>query len=159
MTIALLGQALPPWGTGIVCGDAVQRLSLLAADRRHEHLVVLHSAGDHAGIDHRRRRSCGSCASIVLEPLDAKSTSSWPVPKVFPNASAGKHALRNALIPVVTYIGLMLITISLRPPSPPRSCSVGLALAAQRMCTCPRAHFPMLQFAVLVWAALIIGLT
>ena len=155
MTIALLGQALPPFWTGIVAvmlfsvylgwlptaGMSTWQSYVLPATTLGLTIV--------AGVVRLLRSS-------MLEVLDAEYVKLARAKGLSERVVVWKHALRNALIPVVTYIGLMYGQI------------VAAAITTEVVFSWPglgRAtyealltrDFPMLQFAVLVWAALIIG--
>ena len=155
MTIALLGQALPPFWTGIVAvmlfsvylgwlptaGMSTWQSYILPATTLGLTIV--------AGVVRLLRSS-------MLEVLDAEYVKLARAKGLSERVVVWKHALRNALIPVVTYIGLMYGQI------------VAAAITTEVVFSWPglgRAtyealltrDFPMLQFAVLVWAALIIG--
>jgi peptide/nickel transport system permease protein len=156
MTIALLGQSLPPFWTGII---AVMLFGVLLGwlptagigDWRHYMLpAITMGLTIVAGVVRLLRSS-------MLEVLDAEYVKLARAKGISEGIVIWKHALRNALIPVVTYIGFMYGLI------------VAAAITTEVVFSWPglgRAtyealltrDFPLLQFAVLAWAALIIAI-
>ncbi|MGH6926472.1 MAG: ABC transporter permease [Propylenella sp.] len=156
MTLALLGQSLPPFWTGIM---AVLLFGVL---------LGWLPTGGMGGLAHYILPAVTMGLTIVagvvrllrssmLEVLDAEYVKLARAKGVSEGAVVWKHALRNALIPVVTYIGFMygLIVASAITTEVVFSWP-GLGRATYEALL--TRDFPLLQFAVLVWAALIIGI-
>ena len=156
MTIALLGQSLPPFWTGIMAvmffGVYLGWLPTAGIGSWEYYVLPATTLGLTilAGVVRLLRSS-------MLEVLDAEYIKFARTKGVSERVVVWKHALRNALIPVVTYIGLMYGQI------------VAAAITTEVVFSWPglgRAtyealltrDFPMLQFAVLIWAALVIAI-
>jgi peptide/nickel transport system permease protein len=156
MTVALLGQSLPPFWTGIMAvmlfGVYLGWLPTAGIGGWQYYVLPATTLGLTivAGVVRLLRSS-------MLEVMDAEYIKLARAKGVAEGVVVWKHALRNALIPVVTYIGLMYGQI------------VAAAITTEVVFSWPglgRAtyealltrDFPMLQFTVLVWAALIIAI-
>jgi peptide/nickel transport system permease protein len=156
MTVALLGQALPAFWTGIMAvmffGVYLGWLPTAGIGGWEYYVLPATTLGLTilAGVVRLLRSS-------MLEVLDAEYVKLARTKGVSEGVVIWKHALRNALIPVVTYIGLMYGQI------------IAAAITTEVVFSWPglgRAtyealltrDFPMLQFTVLVWAALIIAI-
>ncbi|MBI4183302.1 MAG: ABC transporter permease [Proteobacteria bacterium] len=156
MTVALLGQSLPPFWTGIMAvmlfGVLLGWLPTAGIGGWQYYVLPATTMGLTivAGVVRLLRSS-------MLEVLDAEYVKLARAKGVAEGVVVWKHALRNALIPVVTYIGFMYGLI------------VAAAITTEVVFSWPglgRAtfealltrDFPLLQFAVLTWAALIIAI-
>jgi peptide/nickel transport system permease protein len=154
--VALLGQALPSFWLGIVAVIvfAVWLEWLPTAGMGGWQHYVLPTItmgwGISAGVVRLLRSS-------LLEVLDAEYVKLARVKGVTESMVIWKHALRNACLPVVTFIGFMYGYI------------IAAAITTEVVFSWPGLgrlafeavlwrDFPLLQFAVLVWAALIIGI-
>lgn len=156
MAIALIGQSVPPFWSGIIAvmffGVYLGWLPTAGIGTWQYYVLPATTLGLTivAGVVRLLRSS-------MLEVLDAEYVKLARTKGVAEGTVVWKHALRNALIPVVTYLGLMYGQI------------VAAAITTEVVFSWPglgRAtyealltrDFPMLQFAVLIWAALIIGI-
>lgn len=156
MTVALLGQSLPPFWTGIM---AVMLFGVL--------LGWLPTAGI-GGWQHYVLPATTIGLTIVggvvrllrssmLEVLDAEYIKLARSKGVAEGVVIWKHALRNALIPVVTYIGFMYgLVVAAAITTEVVFSWPGLGRATYEALL--TRDFPLLQFAVLTWAILIIAI-
>jgi peptide/nickel transport system permease protein len=156
MTLALIGQSVPPFWSGIVAvmffGVYLGWLPTAGMGDWQYYVLPATTLGLTivAGVVRLLRSS-------MLEVLDTEYVKLARIKGLSESRVVWKHALRNALIPVITYIGLMYGQI------------VAAAITTEVVFSWPglgRAtyealltrDFPMLQYAVLIWAALIIGI-
>jgi peptide/nickel transport system permease protein len=156
MTLALLGQSLPPFWTGIMAvllfGVLLGWLPAGGMGSLPHYILPAVTMGLTivAGVVRLLRSS-------MLEVLDAEYVKLARAKGLSEAAVVWKHALRNALIPVVTYIGFMYgLIIAAAITTEVVFSWPGLGRATYEALL--TRDFPLLQFAVLVWAALIIGI-
>jgi peptide/nickel transport system permease protein len=91
----------------------------------------------------------------MLEVLDAEYVKFARIKGVGEGVVVWKHAVRNALIPVVTYLGFMYgLIVAAAVTTEVVFSWPGLGRATYEALL--TRDFPLLQFAVLTWAALII---
>ena len=156
MTFATLGQSLPPFFTGVlailVFAVWFRVLPAQGADTWKHYVLPAVTMGWFTGAGVTRLMRSG-----MLEVLDseyiklarAKGTSETKV--------IWKHAMRNALIPVVTFVGLMYGILLAAAVSTevvfgwPGMGRLAFEAVSWR-------DFPLLQAVVLVWSLVIIGI-
>ena len=156
MTFATLGQSLPPFFTGVlailVFAVWFRVLPAQGADTWKHYVLPAVTMGWFTGAGVTRLMRSG-----MLEVLDseyiklarAKGTSETKV--------IWKHAMRNALIPVVTFVGLMYGILLAAAVSTevvfgwPGMGRLAFEAVSWR-------DFPLLQAVVLVWSIVIIGI-
>jgi peptide/nickel transport system permease protein len=156
MTVALLGQSLPPFWTGIMAvmlfGVLLGWLPTAGMGGWQYYVLPATTMGLTivAGVVRLLRSS-------MLEVLDAEYIKLARAKGVAEGVVVWKHALRNALIPVVTYIGFMYgLIIAAAITTEVVFSWPGLGRATYEALL--TRDFPLLQFAVLTWAALIIAI-
>ena len=156
MTVALLGQALPPFWTGIIAvmlfGVFLGWLPTAGMGGWQHYVLPATTMGLTivAGVVRLLRSS-------MLEVLGADYVTLARVKGVREGLVVWKHALRNALIPVVTYVGFMYgLIVAAAVTTEVVFSWPGLGRATYEALL--TRDFPLLQFAVLTWAALIIGI-
>lgn len=153
-SVALLGQSIPPFWSGIM---AVMLFSVFlgwlptAGMGGWRHYVLPATTMGltvMAGVVRLLRSS-------MLEVLDAEYVKFARIKGVGEGVVVWKHAVRNALIPVVTYLGFMYgLIVAAAVTTEVVFSWPGLGRATYEALL--TRDFPLLQFAVLTWAALII---
>lgn len=154
LLIALLGMSLPTFWTGamgiIIFGVVLGLLPVSGMGDWRNYVLPAATMGwfSSAGLLRLLRSS-------MLEVLDSEYVKLARTKGVSERGVVYRHALRNALIPVVTFIGLMYGII------------IGAGVTTEVVFSWPGMgrltyeailwrDFPLLQFTVLVWAALVI---
>ena len=156
MTFATMGQSLPPFFTGVlsilVFAVWLQLLPAQGADSWKHYVLPAVTMGWFTGAGVTRLMRSGMLAVLDSEYIKlarAKGTSETKV--------IWKHAMRNALIPVVTFIGLMYGILLAAAVSTevvfgwPGMGRLAFEAVSWR-------DFPLLQAVVLVWSLVIIGI-
>ena len=156
MTFATLGQSLPPFFTGVlsilVFAVWFQLLPAQGADSWKHYILPAVTMGWFTGAGVTRLMRSGMLGVLDSEYIKlarAKGTSETRV--------IWKHAMRNALIPVVTFIGLMYGILLAAAVSTevvfgwPGMGRLAFEAVSWR-------DFPLLQAVVLVWSLVIIGI-
>jgi peptide/nickel transport system permease protein len=154
MGVALLGQAVPPFWTGIVgvmlFGVFLGWLPTAGMGGWRHYVLPATTMGltIMAGVVRLLRSS-------MLEVLDAEYVTCARAKGVSESVVVWKHAIRNALIPVVTYVGFMYgLIVAAAVTTEVVFSWPGLGRATYEALL--TRDFPLLQFAVLTWAALIV---
>lgn len=155
MSLALLGQSLPPFWTGIV---AVMVFSVLL-----RWLPTAGMSGWRSYVLPATTMGISLLAGVVrllrsamLEVLDSEYVKLARTKGLSEPVVVWKHGLRNALIPVVTYVGFMyglIIAASITTEVVFSWPGLGRATYDALL----TRDFPLLQLAVLTWAALTIA--
>jgi peptide/nickel transport system permease protein len=152
--VALLGQAVPPFWTGIVAvmlfGAFLGWLPTAGMGGWRHYVLPATTMGltIMAGVVRLLRSS-------MLEVLDAEYVTCARAKGVSESVVVWKHAIRNALIPVVTYVGFMYgLIVAAAVTTEVVFSWPGLGRATYEALL--TRDFPLLQFAVLAWAALIV---
>ena len=156
MTFATLGQSLPPFFTGVlsilVFAVWFQLLPAQGAESWKHYVLPAVTMGWFTGAGVTRLMRSGMLGVLDSEYIKlarAKGTSETKV--------IWKHAMRNALIPVVTFIGLMYGILLAAAVSTevvfgwPGMGRLAFEAVSWR-------DFPLLQAVVLVWSLVIIGI-
>ena len=156
MTFATMGQSLPPFFTGVlsilVFAVWLQLLPAQGADSWKHYILPAVTMGWFTGAGVTRLMRSGMLSVLDSEYIKlarAKGTSETKV--------IWKHAMRNALIPVVTFIGLMYGILLAAAVSTevvfgwPGMGRLAFEAVSWR-------DFPLLQAVVLVWSLVIIGI-
>ena len=156
MTFATMGQSLPPFFTGVlsilVFAVWLQLLPAQGADSWKHYVLPAVTMGWFTGAGVTRLMRSGMLSVLDSEYIKlarAKGTSETKV--------IWKHAMRNALIPVVTFIGLMYGILLAAAVSTevvfgwPGMGRLAFEAVSWR-------DFPLLQAVVLVWSLVIIGI-
>ena len=156
MTVALLGQSLPSFFTGVVAifvfSVTFELLPAQGAGTWAHYVLPSITLGwfTSAGVTRLVRSS-------MLEVLDSEFVKLARTKGLSEACVVCKHALRNALIPVVTFIGYMYgVIIAAAIATETVFGWPGLGRLAYEAVTW--RDFPLLQAVVLVWATLIIGI-
>jgi peptide/nickel transport system permease protein len=156
MTVAFLGQSVPPFWSGIIAvmlfGVLLGWLPTAGMGGWKHYVLPAATMGLTvvAGVVRLLRSS-------MLEVLSAEYVQLARVKGVRESLVVWKHALRNALIPVVTYVGFMYgLIVAAAVTTEVVFSWPGLGRATYEALL--TRDFPLLQFAVLTWAALIIGI-
>jgi peptide/nickel transport system permease protein len=156
MGTALIGQSVPPFWTGIV-GVMLFGVFLgwlptagMGSWRHYVLPAVTMGLTIMAGVVRLLRSS-------MLEVLDAEYVKFARLKGMGEGRVVWKHAVRNALIPVVTYVGFMYgLIVAAAVTTEVVFSWPGLGRATYEALL--TRDFPLLQFAVLTWAALIIAI-
>jgi peptide/nickel transport system permease protein len=156
MTVALLGQSLPSFFTGVVAififSVTFEILPAQGSGTWAHYVLPSITLGwfTSAGVTRLVRSS-------MLEVLDSEFVKLARTKGLSESRVVGKHALRNALIPVITFIGYMYgVIIAAAIATETVFAWPGLGRLAYEAVTW--RDFPLLQAVVLVWATLIIGI-
>jgi peptide/nickel transport system permease protein len=156
MSVALLGQSLPSFFTGVLAififSVTLELLPAQGAGSVAHYVMPAATLGwfTSAGITRLVRSS-------MLEVLDSEFVKLARTKGLAEAWVVGKHALRNALIPVITFVGYMYgVIIAAAIATETVFAWPGLGRLAYEAVTW--RDFPLLQAVVLVWAALIIGI-
>jgi peptide/nickel transport system permease protein len=156
MTFAVVGQSLPPFFTGIlailVFAVWFQVLPAQGADTWTAYVLPAVTMGWFTGAGVTRLMRSG-----MLEVLDSEYIKLARVKGLSETKVVWKHAWRNALIPVVTFIGLMYgILLAAAVSTEVVFGWPGLGRLAFEAVSW--RDFPLLQAVVLVWALVIVGI-
>ena len=156
MTFATLGQSLPPFFTGVlsilVFAVWFQVLPAQGADSWKHYVLPAVTMGWFTGAGVTRLMRSG-----MLGVLDSEYIKLARAKGVSETRVVWKHAMRNALIPVVTFIGLMYGILLAAAVSTevvfgwPGMGRLAFEAVSWR-------DFPLLQAVVLVWSLVIIGI-
>ena len=156
MTFAIIGQSLPPFFTGVlailVFAVWFRLLPAQGADTWQHFILPAVTMGWFTGAGVTRLMR-----SAMLEVLDSEYVKLARVKGLSESKIVWKHAFRNALIPVVTFIGLMYGILLAAAVSTevvfgwPGMGRLAFEAVSWR-------DFPMLQAVVLVWALVIVGI-
>jgi peptide/nickel transport system permease protein len=156
MTVALLGQSLPAFFTGVVAifvfSVTFELLPAQGSGTWAHYVLPSLTLGwfTSAGVTRLVRSS-------MLEVLDSEFVKLARTKGLSEAVVVCKHALRNALIPVITFVGYMYgVIIAAAIATETVFAWPGLGRLAYEAVTW--RDFPLLQAVVLVWAALIIGI-
>jgi peptide/nickel transport system permease protein len=156
MTVALLGQSLPSFFTGVVAifvfSVTFELLPAQGSGTWAHYVLPSLTLGwfTSAGVTRLVRSS-------MLEVLDSEFVKLARTKGLSEAVVVCKHALRNALIPVITFIGYMYgVIIAAAIATETVFGWPGLGRLAYEAVTW--RDYPLLQAVVLVWATLIIGI-
>ena len=154
MTLAVLGQSLPPFFTGVVAilvfSVTFQLLPAQGSSTWKHYIMPAVTMGlfTGAGITRLMRSS-------MLEVLDSEFVKLARIKGVSERIIIWKHAFRNALIPVVTFIALMYgVLIAAAVTTEVVFAWPGMGRLAFEAVTWK--DFPVLQAVVTVWALVIV---
>lgn len=153
--VALLGQSLPPFFVGIILillfGVTLRILPVAGAGSIQSYVLPSLTIGTFiaAGIVRLLRSS-------MLDVLDSEYVKLAKLKGVAERTVIWKHALRNAILPVFTFAGLMLSVI------------VAAAIVVEQVFAWPGVgrlafqalntrDFPLLQSIVLLWTLFVLG--
>jgi peptide/nickel transport system permease protein len=156
MGVALLGQAVPPFWSGIIgvmlFGVFLGWLPTAGMGGWQHYVLPATTMGFTvmAGVVRLLRSS-------MLEVLGAEYVKVARMKGLGEGTVVWKHAARNALIPVVTYVGFMYgLIVAAAVTTEVVFSWPGLGRATYEALL--TRDFPLLQFAVMTWAAVIIGI-
>jgi peptide/nickel transport system permease protein len=156
MLIAVVGQSVPTFLSGMLAillfSVVLKVLPTSGADSFGHYILPMLTMGwfTSAGVTRLLRSS-------MLEVLDAEYVKFARAKGLAEALVVGKHALRNALIPVITFVGFMYgITMAASIATEVVFNIPGLGRLSYEAVIW--RDYPLLQMVVLVWALLIVGL-